>query len=529
MQTAGTLVRVNAGVRRRRHGLTALAAATLVAGCVAGCATGNGEIDHPPEIGREIGEDIEITLARPDDVAGPPASRPGKGLRRSVGFVQAAVLYARSRVVDPLIRPFSHLKMRSSVVLKSATGFITRSTIGTVQFPALESRPVPPVAARPGMDLEAWEDDLDRIVGQSSRTRGSIEFLVDGEEYFTRLLEAVEGAERSIDIRTYIFDNDDFAVEVADLLRRKSDDVEVRVLLDGIGELLALQIDSETMPATHAVPLSMPMYLRNESKVKVRTRPNPWFTGDHTKTTIIDEKIAFAGGMNVGREYRYDWHDLMMELRGPIVDILDYESDKAWVHTSPLGDLGLLTRTLMGRIDRADDEGVPLRVLYTRDFDSEIYRAQLEAIRNARRYILIENAYFSDDLTLYELAKARRRGVDVHVILPEEGNHGAMNRSNRLAINRMLANGIRVYQYPGMSHVKAAIYDGWACAGSANLDKLSMQINKELNIATSDPDTVDKLLRQVFIPDLRVSREVTVPVETDWTESLAEFAADELL
>jgi cardiolipin synthase A/B len=86
-----------------------------------------------------------------------------------------------------------------------------------------------------------------------------------------------------------------------------------------------------------------------------------------------------------------------------------------------------------------------------------------------------------------------------------------------------------VYIYPGMSHVKAAIFDGWACVGSANFDKLSLEVNKELNLATSDSATVGKLLEQVFLPDLAISHEVTERVEVTFAQVLAERAVDEFL
>ena len=119
--------------------------------------------------------------------------------------------------------------------------------------------------------------------------------------------------------------------------------------------------------------------------------------------------------------------------------------------------------------------------------------------------------------------------MDVRVILPNEGNHEAHNYSNQIAINAMLRHGIRVYSYPGMSHVKAAIYDGWACFGSANFDKLSLQINEELNLGTSDPSIVDELLTRVFDPDFAISEEITEPREVDWTHRVAEFVSDEIL
>jgi phosphatidylserine/phosphatidylglycerophosphate/cardiolipin synthase-like enzyme len=80
-----------------------------------------------------------------------------------------------------------------------------------------------------------------------------------------------------------------------------------------------------------------------------------------------------------------------------------------------------------------------------------------------------------------------------------------------------------------MTHVKAAIYDGWASMGSANFDKLSLKVNKELNLATSDPETVNALLDQVFIPDMMMSREINRPFETTVVTHLAEIVVDELL
>ena len=98
------------------------------------------------------------------------------------------------------------------------------------------------------------------------------------------------------------------------------------------------------------------------------------------------------------------------------------------------------------------------------------------------------------------------RGVDVRVVLPTAGDSGFMNAANLVAANVFVRNGIRVYAYRGMTHVKAAIYDGWACLGSANFDKLSLQINLETDIATSDPAFVGRLKRRVVRARLRRDR-----------------------
>ena len=233
--------------------------------------------------------------------------------------------------------------------------------------------------------------------------------------------------------------------------------------------------------------------------------------------------------MNIGREYRYDWHDMMVEVSGPIVDILQRDLDIAWSKAGWLGDAAMLVTWMKSTRQRAEDVGEPVRVLLTRDHDSQIYRAKLAAIRRAQSFIYIENSYLSDDTILLELAKARRRGVDVRVILPADGNHAPLNYSNEVAINVMLRNEIRVFLYPGMSHVKAAIIDGWAIVGSANFDKLSLQINEELNIATSRPEAVADLMERVFLHDFAISKEIDSPLDLNWTHHFAEFVSDELL
>ena len=313
------------------------------------------------------------------------------------------------------------------------------------------------------------------------------------------------------------------------MLKKRSDDVDVRVLLDGIGAILGTRVGPDEISEDFRPPIAISSHLRSDSRVKVRTSGNPFFTGDHTKTTIIDGNVAFLGGMNIGREYRYEWHDLMMEVTGPAVDLLQRDTDVAWSKASWLGDLAMFARVLTPMKRRAGEDGVPITILTTRDHDSQLYRAQLAAIRRSQSYIYIENPYFSDDVILFELAKARRRGVDVRVILPDDGNHQAHNYSNDLAINTMLRNGISVYRYPGMTHVKAAIYDGWACFGSANFDKLSLQINEELNLGTSDPNIVGELLARVFVPDFEVSEKLTTPLPIRRIHHLAEFISDEIL
>jgi cardiolipin synthase len=380
------------------------------------------------------------------------------------------------------------------------------------------------------MDLAAWETKLDGVVS-SKRRKGTLEFLIDGGEYFPRFVDAVQRARESVWLRVYIFDRDDYAVSIADLLRKRSREVDVRVLLDQLGTLVGGQLPpSGPLPAGFRAPGSIVDYLRSGSNVKVLSSPNPFLTSDHVKTLIVDHDFAFVGGMNIGREYRYEWHDMMAELRGPIVAPLASDFERSWVRTST-GDVGFLFQPK--HEERAAQpppagELIDLRPLYTRTGQPEIFEAQLAAMRAARRAIWVEQPYLSDDQMLAGLIRARQRGVDVRVVLPSRSDSGFMNSANLVASQLLVRNGVRVYAYPGMTHVKAAIYDGWACFGSANMDKLSLFINRELDLATSDPGAVARLRERLFEADFARSREITEAEPLGWNVYLSDFIARQL-
>jgi len=304
--------------------------------------------------------------------------------------------------------------------------------------------------------------------------------------------------------------------------------VRVRVLMDGVGSLAASTVAPVDLPPEHEAPASIAAYLESESEVRVRALPNPFFIGDHSKVILIDSKRAFLGGMNIGREYRYEWHDMMVELTGPVVDRLQREFEATWAGAGPFGDLAELFARLGSRrtARKSGDQGYPVRLLYTSATSSEIRATQLEAIRRSQRYIYVQNAYLTDDAFFYELVKARRRGVDVRVVVPLRSDQGQLTRENVLTANALFENGIRVYIYPGMSHLKAAVFDGWACLGSANLDQLSLRVNKEVNIATSEPAAVDGLVRSLFERDFGVSPEMEELFPERWVDSLWELVGD---
>ncbi|MDJ0938449.1 MAG: phosphatidylserine/phosphatidylglycerophosphate/cardiolipin synthase family protein [Woeseiaceae bacterium] len=454
-------------------------------------------------------------------VRDPPAATVYGDGSRVAPYVQTAGHVTGSHTMGILLRPVSSVYR----LLFVATDTVTQP-VRSITLPVPPAGGVEPIRKQAAMDLVAWEERLDDLTGREP-SKGRISYLIDGEAFFTRLIDAITQARESITLRMYIFDNDDYAARIGDLLKRRSNEgIDIKVLLDGLGTIVSTVEQQESLPEDYKAPASVREFLETGSNIRVRQAPNPWLTGDHVKTVIIDRTLAFTGGMNIAREYRYDWHDMMIELEGPIVDVLQYEFDKAWAHAGFLGDLRYFARRIGPKPRNAEDIGVPMRALFTRIDDPEIFRVQREAARSAQRYIYVENAYFTDDALLVELIRARQRGVDVRVIVPLVTDRGPITRNNILAANAMLEHGIRVYIYPGMSHVKAAVFDGWACLGSANWDRLSMKINKELNIATSDSAAVEALEDELFRRDFERSVEVTEPFPVRWSDHLLELVGD---
>ena len=371
------------------------------------------------------------------------------------------------------------------------------------------------------MDLTAFNAWLDKNITKQNY-KAEVKLLIDGDEFFPHFILAAQRAKHSIFTRVYIFGTDPYGLKIADLLKvRAAEGVDVRVLTDELNTVLnSAKVPELSFKEDFVMPKSIKSYIRKDSHAKARTHYNTWATFDHTKVYLIDRELAYTGGMNIGEEYRYTWHDMMVALRGPVVGRLVKNFYEAWSFNGWGGDYAAAWRKLFSKRQRKGNEEKPgmidVRLMYTKPSQAEIFKAQLEAIKRAKRRIYIENAYFSDDRIVGELIKARGRGVDVRVILPGENDVGIMDANNQIMANKLWRNGVRVYFYKGMSHVKAALYDGWAVIGSANFDKMSLFVNQEMSLGIYDPSFVQELEERLFEKDFAFSEEMTREREVGW-------------
>lgn len=392
------------------------------------------------------------------------------------------------------------------------------------------STDIPPLANAEPMDLVAWESWLDTYTG-TRREDGSMRFLIDGDQFFSHLDTAIAEATNYVHLEVYIFDKDDVAVGIADELKRRSREVEVKVVLDRMGSIGGGASPPATpMPEDFVPPKSILSYLREDSKVAVHPFLNPWFSSDHSKVIVVDGNRAWMGGMNLGREYRYEWHDMMVELQGPVVTALEKQFQRVWAHAGSLGDLAYMGAVLHTPQKASPlpviTDPVKLRRLPTATLWKPFAGAVLGSLRKVRSYIYAENPYIFDKRVIVALVRARNRGVDVRVVLPCVNDFKAGGRSNLVLANYLLEHGVRVYFYPGMTHVKALLVDGWSCVGSGNLNHLSLRVNHEQNIATSDPGVAERLKRDLFEADFARSYEMTGPLSVDWVDVLADLVLE---
>jgi cardiolipin synthase len=390
--------------------------------------------------------------------------------------------------------------------------------IRVVRLPSLNfSKQFIPAGLGGGMDLDKWEEWLDRHSG-TRLEQGSLEILIDGHQFYDRLTKAIRKATNYISAFVYLYDRDDTAIEIADLLKQRSRVVPVKISYDRMCSLIGAELPKDTpLPDDFTRPGSVARYLQKDSEVQVRCFLNPWMTMNHSKLFLVDGHRAWIGGMNVGRQYLHEWHDMMIQVEGPVVRSLEAQFERTWAHAGPWGDFAYAavalapTETSLSQVTPRPWAKVR-RLPTSKGLRKPFMKAVLTALDQSRSYIYIENGYLFDHGVVNALARACKRGVDVRVILPRGNNYSMGQRSNMVTAEALRRHGVRVYLWPGMTHTKAVLVDGWACIGSANLNQWNFRLSQEENMATSDPDFGARLKKEVFEADFARCYELNQPI-----------------
>lgn len=333
---------------------------------------------------------------------------------------------------------------------------------------------------------------------------GTLTTYTFGMDLYDDMLAAIDGAKKQILFETYIWKGDVIGERFKTaLIRAEERGVEVFCIYDGFANLVV-----------------SPRFLRFPSTLKVLRYP-VWSAGlrfwdlrrygrDHRKILVVDEEVGFVGGYNIGSPYATEWRDTHVRITGPGVWDLKRAFADFW---------NLNRRKRMGRSER------PLlletasvwepRIRFARNVPRlwmfPIRSMYLEAINRATNNIWMTHAYFIPDQDFVDALKdAAVRGVDVRVLLPLKSNHIVADWISRGYFSQLLNAGVRIFRYKdAMMHAKTSTIDGnWSTVGTANVDRLSLQGNYEINVEVID-ESMASVLEEVYLRDESNSLELT--------------------
>ncbi len=325
-----------------------------------------------------------------------------------------------------------------------------------------------------------------------------------GEDLYDAMLAAVDGAEERVLLETYIWKGDETGARFRDAVNRAAArGVSVYVIYDGFANLVV-------KPSFYAFHPDV-----NVFRFPI-IRPSVVFTNirgtglDHRKLLVVDDTVAFVGGYNIGSLYATSWRDTHLALRGPEVSELTQAFTNLW-NLQRSDSHRALPDTGGGHWDphiRAVSN-IPANLVFP------IRSVYLDAINRAQHCIFITTAYFIPDQQILDaLLRASRRGVDVRVIVPEDSNHVVSDWLSRGFYSAMLRAGVTVLLYQhAMIHAKTATIDGvWSTIGTANIDRLSLTGNYEINLEIVD-SALAATMEHVFEVDSSNCRTLT---EEEW-------------
>jgi len=381
-------------------------------------------------------------------------------------------------------------------------------------------------ASRAPLATSSPVEQLTRSYGVPPAAGGHSFYLCEtGENAYSRLIDQIDSATRSLHVGMFILHPDAVGTDVLNrLARRAADGVQVRLLLDAVGSMSTTR--RFLAPLTDAggrVAFFMPVIHR-----PLRGRTN---LRNHRKIVVADGRRAIAGGMNIAQEYmgptpvQGRWRDLAFVIEGPAVAIYDHVFRADWEFASgeklaaidPPGAAAGSDLTLQVVPSGPDVMGDPL------------YHAIIQSIYASRQRYWIVTPYFVPDESLGQaLVLAARRGIDVRIIVPNRSNHPLTDMVRGQYLRDLEAAGGRVLRYmPGMVHAKLIIADdSLAMIGSANFDLRSLFLNYEVMLIAYSPEVV-RAAASWTEALMAASESGSPPVSSlrDFAEGLARLAA----
>jgi cardiolipin synthase len=335
---------------------------------------------------------------------------------------------------------------------------------------------------------------------------GTITTYTYGQDLYDDMLAAIARARHRILFESYIWKGD----EVGERFKRALSEaagrgVEVYAVYDGFANLVVSPLFKRFGPRLKV--LEYPVYNAGWRFFDLRR-----YGRDHRKILVVDDAtedaVGFVGGYNVGSAYATEWRDTHVKVTGPGVwDLARTFADFWNLNRRPRhGNRPLLLETVADWEPRIRvHRNVPRLWMFP------IRSMYLEAINRSSHHVWMTHAYFIPDPDFVDaMEAAARRGVDVRLLLPATSNHVLADWLSRGYYGEMLAAGVRIFRFQGaMVHAKTSTIDGrWSTVGTANIDRLSMTGNYEVNLEVID-DAFAAQMEKIFTTDLSNSVELT--------------------
>ena len=365
-----------------------------------------------------------------------------------------------------------------------------------------------------------------------------LRLLRSGVEYFPALIAAIDQALHEIHLETYIYADDATGRRVAAALAAAARrGVAVRVLVDGFG---ARDFESGLGRELTAAGVEVLAYRPEAGRFTLRRHR---LRRLHRKLAVIDGQLGFAGGINVIDDFDHGAGDsprldFAVRVEGPLVARLHLTMRHVWrlVRWARIGRRPQAPAPLPRLQPAAGLDGMQAALLVRDNLAHrhDIEYAYLDAIRGARDEILIANAYFLPGRRFRKtLLLAAQRGVKVSLLLQGRSDHRLFHYATQALYDRMLAAGVRVYEYDRAElHAKVAVIDeDWATVGSSNIDPFSLLLAREANVVVRDVAFAAELRASLGGLLTGAAREVRVEDQRQrpWKARLASWFAYSLL
>ncbi len=365
--------------------------------------------------------------------------------------------------------------------------------------------------------LERQTAVIEAVSGSPLIKGNRVELLMDGPPTYNAIFKAVTNAEETINLETFIFQDDDAGKKLADLLIRKhSEGVTVNIIYDAVGSIdtpsaFFQGLKNRGINVVEFNPLNP---FNNQVKLPVTAR-------DHRKNIVVDGKLAIIGGVNISQVYtsrfsgiekgdatNLPWRDTDVLIEGPAV----VEFQKIFLHAwHQQKGPELAKKNYFPKLEKMGNEMVQVVNSSPGELGRTTFIMYVSAVTFAEQTVHVTASYFVPDEQMVDaLVDAARRGVEVKIVLPEVSDSSMALYASWYYYDELLEAGVKLYKRGNaVLHAKTAVIDGiWSTVGSTNLDSLSFSTNFEVNAVILGTDFAAEM-EKMFVEDLANSDEIT--------------------